>query len=69
MLIHEYIRIGCPDAKQLHEEIKNYCNTKSEIQLNDNLLYFGDRLLVLKALKRFDIVRTRNICGIVQNIE
>lgn len=53
MLIHKYIHIGWPDAKQLSGEIKYAYNIRDEIQVNDNHLYFGDRQLVPKSLRKF----------------
>lgn len=51
-LINEYLHNGWPDVKQLQGEIKHYYNIRNEIQENDDLLYFGDRLLVPQTLRK-----------------
>lgn len=51
--VSEYLHNCWPDPKVLEGEIKHFFNIRQDLQVNDDLIYYGERLVVPKSLRKF----------------
>lgn len=55
--IKQYIIDGWPDKKKLENETQEYYKFRQELTFNNNLLCYGDRLVIPRSLRKLCLVR------------